>query len=287
MRVDLLTCGWTTHPGAVARRGGGLRSVRFPALVAAVHHPTGVILYDTGYAPRVQRAVGRGVDRVYGGLLPVHVTPQETALAQLAALGVAAVDVTTIVLSHLHADHLGGLHDFPAARIVLDPAAVTAMRTARGLDRLSRGWLPALLPEDVTDRVLDPADLPRADVDLRPVTAHARVLTPEADVAVVPLPGHSDEHLGLLVRTGGTDLLLLGDAVWHTRAVTHGELPHPVVSLITRDWAGYRRTVADLARLHRARPDLVLVPSHDTDAIAAARARLEGDPATIDPGDHP
>lgn len=278
LRVDLLTAGWTSHPGLIARRGGGRRPVRFPALVAVVHHPGGVILYDTGYAPRVQRAVGRGIDRVYGALLPVHVDPGETAVEQLARLDVAADDVTTIVLSHLHADHVGGLRDFPAARIVVDPRAVTAMQNARGLARLSRGWLPALLPDDVAARVLDPSSLPARAADLAPLgeRAPARDLTGDGSVVVVPLPGHSDEHLGLLVRTRAGEVLLLGDAVWHLRAVTHGDLPHPVVRLITRDWAGYRRTVVDLARLSRRRPDLLLLPSHDEDAIARVQGLLDG-----------
>ncbi|TGO04800.1 MBL fold metallo-hydrolase [Serinibacter arcticus] len=274
--VELLTAGWTSHPGLVARRGGGRRPVRFPALVAVVHHPDGVILFDTGYAPRVQRAVGRGIDRVYGALLPVHVTQGETAVEQLARRGIAAEDVTTIVLSHLHADHLGGLRDFPAARIVVDPRAVTAMRGSSGLGRLSRGWLPALLPDDVVDRVLDPTSLPAVEADLAPLgeVTPAHALVADGSVVVVPLPGHSDEHLGLLVRTPVGELLLLGDAVWHLRAVTHGDLPHPVVRLITRDWAGYRRTVVDLARLARRRPDLLLLPSHDEDAIAHVQGLL-------------
>jgi glyoxylase-like metal-dependent hydrolase (beta-lactamase superfamily II) len=278
LRVDLLTAGWTSHPGFMARRGGGRRPVRFPALVAVVHHPGGVVLYDTGYAPRVQRAVGRGIDRIYGALLPVRVNPGETAVEQLARLGVAADDVTTIVLSHLHADHLGGLCDFPAARIVVDPRAVAAMQGARGLGRLSRGWLPSLLPDDVAARVLDPASLAAVEADLAPLGegAPARDLTGDGSVVVVPLPGHSDEHLGLLVRTRAGQVLLLGDAVWHLRAVTHGDLPHPLVRLITRDWAGYRRTVVDLAALARRRQDLLMLPSHDEDAIARVQGLLAG-----------
>ncbi|PWD49804.1 MBL fold metallo-hydrolase [Serinibacter arcticus] len=275
--VELLVAGWTTHPGFVARRGAGRRPVRFPALVAAVRHPDGVVLYDTGYAPRVQRAVRRGIDRVYGALLPVHVEPEQAVVRQLAERGIAPEDVTAVVLSHLHADHLGGLRDLPRARVVVDPSAIAAMRSARGLGRLVRGWLPALLPSDLEARLIDPASLPLAagsGADLAPL-APGRDLTGDGAVVVVPLPGHSDEHLGLLVRARGREVLLLGDAVWDLRAVTDGELPHPVVRLITRDWRGYRATIDDLAALARRRSDLLLLPSHDEAAVERARGLLE------------
>ncbi len=282
LRLSLLTCGWTTHPGAIARRGAPWRPERFPALVAVVDHPDGLILFDTGYAPRVVRALSRGIDRVYGGLLPVRVTPAETAVAQLAAAGHAAGRVRTVVVSHLHADHIGGLRDFPGARVVVDPTAVAAARRARGFGRLRRGLVPALLPGDLADRLIDPTALPPAAAadpgpgaaDLAPFDA--RDLTGDGRVLVVPLPGHSAGQLGLCVRTPNRDLLFLADAVWRLRAVTHGELPHPVVRAVTAQPARYAATVAALRDLTRRRPDLLLVPSHDEGAIAAARAALAG-----------
>lgn len=276
MRVSLLTAGWTTHPAGIARRGAGRAPVRFPALVVVVEHPDGVVLFDTGYAPRVREAMARGLDRVYGGLLPVHVEPDASAAAQLAARGVDPAGVRYVVLSHLHADHVGGLLDFPAARVVADPGAVALARRVRGFGRLRRGLLPALLPDDLPDRLVDPASLPpAAAADLDPLTG-ARDLLGDGRLLVVPLPGHSTGHLGLVVRTPGTDLVLVGDAAWHTRAVTHGELPHPVARAVTADWAAYRGTLAALDDLARRRPEVLVLPSHDEDAIAAARAVLGG-----------
>jgi glyoxylase-like metal-dependent hydrolase (beta-lactamase superfamily II) len=274
VRVSLLTAGWTTHPAGVARRGAGRAPVRFPALVAVVEHADGVALLDTGYAPRVRAAVSRGLDRVYGALLPVHVTPEESAAAQLAARGIAPGDVTTVVLTHLHADHVGGLRDFPAARVVADPAGVALARSARGFGRLRRGLVPALLPHDLGDRLVDPRTLADGDhPELTPL-AGARDLLGDGRLLVVPLPGHATGHLGLVVRLPDLDLVLVGDAAWHARAVSHGELPHPVARAVTADWTGYRGTLGALADLARRRSDVLVLPSHDADAIAAARAAL-------------
>lgn len=274
MRVSLLTAGWTTHPAGIARRGAGRAPVRFPALVAVVEHPAGLVLLDTGYAPRVRTAMSTGLDRVYGRLLPVHVTPDDPAAVQLARLGLDPRDVTHVVLTHLHADHVGGLLDLPAARVVADPVAVAQARAARGFGRLRRGLVPALLPDDLEQRLLDPAGLPPgSDDDLAPLSG-TRDLLGDGRLLVVPLPGHSTGHLGLVARLPGLDLVLVGDAAWHTRAVTHRELPHPVARTVTADWAGYRGTLQALDRLTRRRADVLVLPSHDEDGITAARAAL-------------
>lgn len=274
--LTLLEAGSTSHAAGVARRGAGRARVRFPALVGLIRHPGGVVLVDTGYAPRVLEAMSRGLDRVYGGLLPVRLAPGEEAVAQLAAQGITAGDVTHVVLTHLHADHVGGLRDFPRARVVVARRAVEEAARVRGFGRLRRGLVPALLPDDVADRVLDPLDLPMADdAELAPLTG-ARDLVGDGSVLVVPLPGHATGHLGVRVRTPRHDVLIVGDAAWDARAVSHAELPHPVVRLVTADWRRYRETLRALQTLTARRPDLLVLPSHDTARIAEVRTVLAG-----------
>ncbi|CAN5338491.1 N-acyl homoserine lactonase family protein [soil metagenome] len=65
-----------------------------------------VILVDTGFTPEV--AARRG-DRAYLR------TPSDS----LAALGIPASDVDTVVITHLHYDHAGFIGAFPDARIIV------------------------------------------------------------------------------------------------------------------------------------------------------------------------
>ncbi len=193
-RVELLTAGWTEHPGAVARRGAGWAPVRFPALVALIEHPRGRVLFDTGYAPRVPRLLRRGIDRLYGTLLPVHLDPAQSVLAQLHARGLDATDIDWVVLSHLHADHVGGLLDFPAAQVVADPAAVAHAQGLRGPGRLRRGVVSGLLPGDLPHRVVDPVTLPVGrSGDFAPL-GPAHDLFGDGELLVLPLPGHAPGH---------------------------------------------------------------------------------------------
>lgn len=277
--VTLLVAGSCTGPEGLARRGAPWRRVTFPALVVAIRHPEhGVILFDTGYTTRFFTETARFPASLYARATPVTCSPDDSAAAQLAAAGVAPEEVRAVVVSHLHADHVGGARDFPAARFVLARGALATALAVRGFrshSALRHGVLPGLLPDDLPERALAAEDHPTAHPAL-PHLPSGFDLLGDGRLIAIPLPGHTDGHLGLLVRTGGPDLLLVGDATWTSRGVSHGALPHPAVRFLSHDWADYRRTTAALHRLAAARPDLLIVPSHAPDAIARARALLAG-----------
>src|SRR5260370_164781 len=69
-----------------------------------------------------------------------------------ARAGLCAADLKCIILSHFHADHISGLQDFPAARIIVTREAYDAVASRRGFGALRRGFIPALLPADFQQR---------------------------------------------------------------------------------------------------------------------------------------
>ncbi len=123
----------------------------------------------------------------------------------LASLGVAAGDVDTILLTHMHPDHSNGLADadgtrlFPEARLVVnekelahwhdDAARSRADETAR--TRYFDGARAQVAP--YRDRLASPAG------------------EPFPNVTAVPLAGHTPGHTGYLVASGGDTLLIWGD----------------------------------------------------------------------------
>jgi glyoxylase-like metal-dependent hydrolase (beta-lactamase superfamily II) len=115
-------------------------------------------------------------------------------------------DVTTIVLTHAHADHAGGAKAMAAATgsgttIHTDDAEY--VRTGRGveLDR-SRG-LGKLLRRNMG---CDPAPVERTLTD-------GEVLPIAGDLQVHHTPGHSPGHVSLLHPDSG--ILITGDAIWN------------------------------------------------------------------------
>lgn len=282
VHVRLLVAGNSVQRQRFARRSGGWQHIRFPATVALIEHPEhGSTLFDTGYAPRFREATDPLPQRLYRWLVPVEFADAESAVEQLEAFGVPADEVLTVVLSHLHGDHISGLRDFPDARIVWSSATDLAGATPgqpgslRAALRHSRhGFLPALLPSDLFARLQAMESLPPVATGL-PGFGTGHDLFGDGSVVLVPLPGHAPGHLGLwLPATQGPPLFLVGDACWLRQAFLDGDLPPTWVMGTLGGRDAYVRTVERLAGLAAARPDVLIVPSHCAESVAGAADAL-------------
>lgn len=138
--------------------------------------------------------------------------------AALAAEGVRSEQIETIWLSHLHADHAGGLLTpdrlarFANAELVLQEREV-----AYWSDAAARASAPApLSPMFET-----------AQAVLAAYPDRVRRISGEAELApgihAMPLPGHTPGHMGVLIADGSDRLLIWGDIV-HSRIL---QMPHP------------------------------------------------------------
>jgi glyoxylase-like metal-dependent hydrolase (beta-lactamase superfamily II) len=283
LTLQLLVAGHCTHPGFVVNaRRGGWAPQQFPAMLALLRHPTlGLILYDTGYAPRFFDETARFPASLYRRLTPVVCAPDQTAVAQLARQGIHPDDISLLILSHFHADHVGGLLDFPHARLLYLRAALDPrLRQRSAFTNVRRGLLPGLLPADLKARSTFADDLPCCPLPgLAPFETGYDLLG-DGSLLGVEVSGHAPGQLGLFFTAqGNRPVFLVADACWTRRAFTHLELPWPPVRLITHDMAQYHLQIERLHALAAARPDLLLVPSHCQASIdLAVYALLEGQP---------
>ena len=78
----------------------------------------GLVLVDTGFGTRDVARHGR-IAPFFRFLNQPQFRSEETAVAQIRALGHDPADVRHIVVTHLDFDHAGGIEDFPNARVHL------------------------------------------------------------------------------------------------------------------------------------------------------------------------
>ncbi|WP_237642514.1 MBL fold metallo-hydrolase [Stenotrophomonas panacihumi] len=260
----LYEAGHCRHPELATRRGGSLRTCTFPALVSLLRHPRhGWILFDTGYSAHFLRATRAFPERLYRMVTPVHLQEGESLVAQLARDGIGPRDIAWVVVSHLHGDHIGGLADFPHARIACAREAWDDLHARPRLDALRLGLLPGLVA-GVAPRSLQwfedlPAGSPPA-----PLQGFGRSfdLFGDGSLLLVPLPGHAAGHYGALFEAAGGPVFLVADASWSSQAIRDNVPPPAVVTGWLGDTAAWRDTLARLHALHHAWPALRLVPSH-------------------------
>ncbi|MBO9882798.1 MBL fold metallo-hydrolase [Xanthomonas sp. D-109] len=259
----LYEAGHCTHPERATRRGAPLAPCPFPALAALLQHPQhGDLLFDTGYSPHFFDATARFPERLYRWLTPVHLAPGQSLREQLARDGVDADRIGWIVLSHFHGDHVGGVADFPHARLACAQQAWDDLQRRGRLTALREGFLPALLhgarPRMHWIEALPAATTPAALRDF----GTPRDLFGDASVLLVPLPGHAPGHYGLWFEDAHGPVFLIADAAWSSAALADGTPPPALVTHLLGEHRVYRDTLARLHALRQAAPQVRLVPSH-------------------------
>jgi glyoxylase-like metal-dependent hydrolase (beta-lactamase superfamily II) len=211
-----------------------------------------------------------------GALLPRVLRPslrrEETAIEQVRRLGFDPRDVRNVVLTHLDVDHVGGVSDFPWARVHLTRDEVRGAfeaPTARERGRFGKlGWARQL--DFVTHQ---PEGEPWFGF---PCVRELGALP--KDLLLVSLPGHTRGHAGVAVPVEGRWLLHCGDAYFH-HAEMQVEPERPfALALFQRfavvDDATRRRTQEELRQLVQGRGEEVQVfCSHDRLEYEAARNR--------------
>ena len=190
------------------------------------------ILVDTGFDPAVGRRRGR--------------TVVQAPLDALREAGVEPRSVSTVVITHLHYDHIGNLAAFPDATLVVprrelefwtSPVARRAQFAAHveaaevaAIDAAHRGGRVRL-----TDGVEEIAD----------------------GIVAICVGGHSPGQQVTVVPAAGGDVVLASDAV-HFYEEFELDRPFGVIANLAEMYEAY-----DLLRTLAGAPGAVLVPGHD------------------------
>jgi glyoxylase-like metal-dependent hydrolase (beta-lactamase superfamily II) len=134
-----------------------------------------------------------------------------------------------------------------------------------------RGYLPQRWPDWFDPKPLDFAAEPYG------AFARSRRLTGRGDVIAVPTPGHTPDHLSVIVEDGDVSIFLAGDTSYTERNMLDGHVDG--VSPNEETAAETLRTIRAYAA---ARPTIYL-PTHDPDS-AQRLARRRTVTRTNEPG---
>lgn len=114
-RIILLTLGWARLPRSVSIHGDTSGEVLVePVPGVLLECDGGWVLLDTGYNPALLRdpALRRRFHDPAHGVEAILPGPGEPLEEALDGAGVALDDIRAVAVSHLHADHAGGLRHF-------------------------------------------------------------------------------------------------------------------------------------------------------------------------------
>ena len=250
MRVHHLNCGSMTLTGAP-----------LVCHVLLVETSNGLVLVDAGFGLRdiAEPKQRIGMFRHLGK--PV-LAEHETALRQVERLGFRRDDVRHIVLTHLDLDHVGGIADFPDAKVhVTSAEALGAMHAPSRRERLRfrpAQWAhgPKLVEHDPE------GEMWRGFAAAKPLEEIS------AGIVLISLAGHSRGHAAVGVDAGDHWVLHAGDAFYHPGTLDgHARIPvglRVLETLIAYDLKKVRANHERLAELfRRGEPDLQIICAHD------------------------
>jgi glyoxylase-like metal-dependent hydrolase (beta-lactamase superfamily II) len=160
-------------------------------------------------------------------------------------------EVEVVIITHLHIDHASAVSEFPQATFVVDNrewAAAVEGGTMRGYR--SRQF----------DHAFDWRTLDYGGERVQSFSGFARTidLFGDGSVRLASTPGHTLGHQSVVLRTGGGEVLAVGDA-----AYTERELRSEVRPLIVTDGHLHDRSLKEIRAYLEQTPDAVAIPGHD------------------------
>jgi N-acyl homoserine lactone hydrolase len=228
-----------------------------PIHAYVLEHPKeGLVLVDAGICPEQVHQHGqyyRGILRLILDDDEYSQEPNEALPEQLKRLGFRCADVRTVILTHLHEDHVGALRDLKKAKVVVSKSEWDARRV-KMFGFIPMFYEPSYNCVEQWDRVLfDSGPFHTFDC--------SQDLFRDGSIKLLPTPGHTPGHTSALINMQGYQLLITGDCLYTLRHLATKQVQAVRLSKAMGDQQV--DSIRRLAGLKRVLPGLHFVPGHD------------------------
>ncbi len=259
IEVCWIDTGGVSVPGGYGAAGSTQAQtweVTSPALL--IRHPKGDLLLDSGISEKAEeehRELGAWGRFVFSQTAGRNI-PRRKLTDALAALGVTKP--MAVLLSHVHADHAGGVSTLPGVPVWL------AAEEQRLVETELKHPRDVMMPAHA--RAMEGRMVPISFESVPFANQDERFdVFGDGSVVVVPMPGHTPGSIATFVNVSPTfrfvhvgDIISLQESI--DRRVGKSWLMR---TLTDEDEEATAAQVAKLVQLHEADPDLVILPAHD------------------------
>ena len=173
-----------------------------PTYCWLIEHPEGLILVDTGETARIYEKGYLPDGGLYHKAVETRIKPEEEIPQQLAKIGFTPKDISIVIFTHLHGDHIGGLSHFEHCKIYVSRAEYDF---ATGKKGSGNGYFKKNWPTWFQPELISYDNTPEGNF------TQSKSITADGKVVVVPTPGHSIGHQSILVKGANHTTILGGD----------------------------------------------------------------------------
>lgn len=242
MQISFVNSAHIDAPGFVF----GIADRKIELIVRYAHfvHPKfGHCIIDTGYTSASTDEARSFALKFYNKLLRPKLAVDGQLENYLATQGITPKDVSHVLISHFHADHVSGLNLLTNAQFHASADALAQIRAQSRLRQIRHGHFLELLPEDFYQR-LSPLET-KPVVEISPMFSSCDVFD-DGSVLAVPLPGHDVGHFGFIFNNFKTPLFYAVDAHWLYDSMVEGKKLKFPMSLVPEDRTAMRATVKSI-----------------------------------------
>lgn len=247
-------------------RGGLLEPTRLVAHCLLIEADDELVLVDTGFGLN-DCSDPRRLGMRFRALVRPVCNESESAIRQVEALGHDPTEVRHIITTHLDLDHAGGLGDFPDAQVHVlgaelayaqHPSLIEGSRYIKAQWDHGPNWVEYGSGGDSWFGFESIRLLPGLD----------------AEIALIPLPGHTIGHCGVAINGPDGWLLHCGDAFFYAGEIETPSRCPPGLRLFQNlnqhDGKARHHNQERLRKLNREHSDEVtLICSHDVQMLDA------------------
>ena len=219
-----------------------------PIWVMIIEHPEGIFVIDTGENANVNDKGYFKSSGVFANWFDTTqfkflVEAKEEIGPQLQQLNIDINNVKTVILTHLHLDHIDGLKYFPSTEILVNKYEWE--KPFGDLPKLYPSWFrPTLVDLNESLGAFD----------------HVRFLTKSKDIVLIQTPGHTYGHCSVVFKTDEFNIFFAADVCYSQQQLLENKYSGTNCShKLAKD------TYEKVAAFTKQRKT-IFIPSHDGDA---------------------
>jgi len=219
-----------------------------PIWVMIIEHPEGIFIIDTGENAHVNnkgyfKSSGIFENWFNTTQFKFLVKPGEEIGPQLQRLNIDIENIKAVILTHLHLDHIDGIHYFPSTEILVNKHEWD--KPFGDLPKLYPSWFkPTLVALDENLEMFN----------------HIKCLTASKDIFLIERPGHSFGHCSVLFKIDDFNIFFGADVCYSQQQLLDNKYAGTNCShQLAQD--SYKKVSAFV----KSRKT-IFIPSHDGDA---------------------